>query len=165
MGVPYGCTLLGGVVTLSHGVCVLSLPTINWAREMSPFSTISGAPPPRGGGKKQTSAIPPWKNEGVGCLALSTISGLSNLFGCFIEIIVLFHLCCPRFASTSPLKPIPHRPPVSGPASVRKSFSMKEKEGFFKCRTSKKPNKETTVSIVDIWENVPLLCPRYDLPT
>ncbi|XP_023859694.1 DEP domain-containing protein 1A isoform X3 [Salvelinus sp. IW2-2015] len=52
-----------------------------------------------------------------------------------------------RFASTSPLKPIPHRPPVSGPASVKKSFSMKEKEGFFKCRTSKKPDKETTENV------------------
>ncbi|XP_024277337.1 DEP domain-containing protein 1A isoform X1 [Oncorhynchus tshawytscha] len=52
-----------------------------------------------------------------------------------------------RFASTSPLKPIPHRPPVSGPASVKKSFSMKEKEGFFKCRTSKKPGKETTENV------------------
>uniref|UniRef100_A0A4W5JKI1 DEP domain containing 1a n=1 Tax=Hucho hucho TaxID=62062 RepID=A0A4W5JKI1_9TELE len=52
-----------------------------------------------------------------------------------------------RFASTSPLKPIPHRPPVSGPASVKRSFSMKEKEGFFKCRTSKKPDKETTENV------------------
>ncbi|CDQ62198.1 unnamed protein product [Oncorhynchus mykiss] len=52
-----------------------------------------------------------------------------------------------RFASTSPLKPIPYRPPVSGPASVKKSFSMKEKERFFKCRTSKKPGKETTENV------------------
>ncbi|XP_041695295.1 DEP domain-containing protein 1A isoform X1 [Coregonus clupeaformis] len=52
-----------------------------------------------------------------------------------------------RFASTSPLKPIPHRPPVSGPASVKKNFSMKEKDGFFKFRTSKKPDKETIENV------------------
>ncbi|KAL1022411.1 hypothetical protein UPYG_G00026640 [Umbra pygmaea] len=50
-----------------------------------------------------------------------------------------------RFASTSPLKPIPHHPPR--PGSVKRSLSMKEKEGFFKFRTSKKPDKETIENV------------------
>uniref|UniRef100_A0A8C7N5X6 DEP domain containing 1 n=1 Tax=Oncorhynchus kisutch TaxID=8019 RepID=A0A8C7N5X6_ONCKI len=47
-------------------------------------------------------------------------------------------------------------PLAPGPASVKKSFSMREKEGF-KCRSSKKLDKDTVVSIVDVI-NVPLLC-------
>uniref|UniRef100_A0A3P8ZZA7 Rho-GAP domain-containing protein n=1 Tax=Esox lucius TaxID=8010 RepID=A0A3P8ZZA7_ESOLU len=50
-----------------------------------------------------------------------------------------------KFASTSPLKPIPHHPPASRPGSINK-FSLKEKEGFLKFRNSKKPDRETLVS-------------------
>ncbi|XP_062412886.1 DEP domain-containing protein 1A isoform X2 [Sardina pilchardus] len=48
-----------------------------------------------------------------------------------------------RFPSTSPLKPIPNYPPTLR----KKSGSLKEKEGFFKFRHSKKFDKETLENI------------------
>uniref|UniRef100_A0A3P8Y8F7 DEP domain-containing protein n=1 Tax=Esox lucius TaxID=8010 RepID=A0A3P8Y8F7_ESOLU len=51
-----------------------------------------------------------------------------------------------KFASTSPLKPIPHHPPASRPGSINK-FSLKEKEGFLKFRNSKKPDRETLENV------------------
>ncbi|KAJ7992912.1 hypothetical protein DPEC_G00267000 [Dallia pectoralis] len=52
-----------------------------------------------------------------------------------------------KFASTSPLKPIPHHPSAPRPASVKKSFSMTEKEGFLKFRNSKKNDRESLENV------------------
>ncbi|XP_021454838.2 DEP domain-containing protein 1A isoform X2 [Oncorhynchus mykiss] len=54
---------------------------------------------------------------------------------------------CHLYMFPSLLKGIPHCPLVSGPASVKKSFSMREKEGF-KCRSSKKLDKDTVENVV-----------------
>ncbi|XP_049341469.1 DEP domain-containing protein 1A isoform X1 [Astyanax mexicanus] len=54
-----------------------------------------------------------------------------------------------RFPSTSPLKPIP-----GGPEGVRKkSFSLKDREGFFKLRGSKKFDKEIQENIAPVAED------------
>ncbi|KAM9529886.1 DEP domain-containing protein 1A-like isoform 1-T1 [Salvelinus alpinus] len=54
---------------------------------------------------------------------------------------------CHLYMFPSLLKVIPHCPLASGPASVKKSFSMREKEGFFKCRSSKKLDKDTVENV------------------
>nr|XP_015826618.2 DEP domain-containing protein 1A [Nothobranchius furzeri] len=48
-----------------------------------------------------------------------------------------------RFPSASPLKPIPCPAPLSGPSSIRKRSSFRDKDGFFKFRSVKKQEKET----------------------
>ncbi|XP_036378539.1 DEP domain-containing protein 1A [Megalops cyprinoides] len=48
-----------------------------------------------------------------------------------------------RFPSTSPLKPIPSCPPLGR----KRSSSLKEREGLFKIRTSKKFDKETQENV------------------
>lgn len=45
-----------------------------------------------------------------------------------------------RFPSTSPLKPIPR--PATAPGSIKKRPSFRDKEGFFRFRSVKKPEKE-----------------------
>ncbi|KAM3876200.1 DEP domain-containing protein 1A [Diretmus argenteus] len=49
-----------------------------------------------------------------------------------------------RFPSTSPLKPIPcpATTPTPGPSSIKKSLSLRDKEGFFRFRSIKKNDKE-----------------------
>ncbi|KAK2835152.1 hypothetical protein Q5P01_015636 [Channa striata] len=48
-----------------------------------------------------------------------------------------------RFPSSSPLKPIPCPAPASGPGSIKKRPSLRDKEGFFKFKSVKKQEKET----------------------
>ncbi|KAM6963137.1 DEP domain-containing protein 1A [Aplochiton taeniatus] len=51
-----------------------------------------------------------------------------------------------RFPSVSPLKPIPC-PASVAPGSVKRSFSFREKEGFFKFRSNRKADKETLENV------------------
>ncbi|KAF0041777.1 hypothetical protein F2P81_005309 [Scophthalmus maximus] len=51
-----------------------------------------------------------------------------------------------RFPSTSPLKPIPRPTAASGPSSIKKRPSLRDKEGFFRFKSLKKLEKETQVS-------------------
>ncbi|XP_072537790.1 DEP domain-containing protein 1A isoform X1 [Salminus brasiliensis] len=63
-----------------------------------------------------------------------------------------------RFPSTSPLKPIP-----AGPEGVRKkSLSLKDREGFFKFRSSKKFDKEIQENIVPAVEDSPNVAPSEE---
>ena len=50
-----------------------------------------------------------------------------------------------RFPPSSPLKPLPSTP------SGKKNFSLKDKEGLFKFRSSKKLDKETLVSSGEVY--------------
>lgn len=76
------------------------------------------------------------------------------------EALGLLVFCAFRFPSTSPLKPIPNYPP----ALRKKSGSLKEKEGFFKFRNSKKFDKEALVRvrcrnmILTMEQNTPYKC-------
>ncbi|KAK2908195.1 DEP domain-containing protein 1A isoform X2 [Channa argus] len=52
-----------------------------------------------------------------------------------------------RFPSSSPLKHIPCPAPASGPGSIKKRPSLRDKEGFFKFKSFKKQEKETLENI------------------
>ncbi|KAM9358522.1 DEP domain-containing protein 1A [Symphorus nematophorus] len=52
-----------------------------------------------------------------------------------------------RFPTTSPLKPIPCPGPTSAPGSIKKRPSFRDKEGFFRFRSSKKHEKETQENV------------------
>ncbi|XP_035503720.2 DEP domain-containing protein 1A isoform X1 [Scophthalmus maximus] len=52
-----------------------------------------------------------------------------------------------RFPSTSPLKPIPRPTAASGPSSIKKRPSLRDKEGFFRFKSLKKLEKETQENV------------------
>ncbi|KAM4629299.1 DEP domain-containing protein 1A [Polymixia lowei] len=52
-----------------------------------------------------------------------------------------------RFPSTSPLKPIPSQVPTAAPGSIKRSASIRDKDGFFRFRSIKKHDKETQENV------------------
>lgn len=52
-----------------------------------------------------------------------------------------------RFPSTSPLKPIPCSAPASESRSIKKRPSFKDKEGFFRFRSTRRQEKETQENV------------------
>ncbi|XP_076010481.1 DEP domain-containing protein 1A isoform X1 [Genypterus blacodes] len=52
-----------------------------------------------------------------------------------------------RFPSTSPLKPIPRPAPASASCTIKKSLSLRDKEGFFRFRSVKKHDKESQENV------------------
>ncbi|KAF7651198.1 hypothetical protein LDENG_00114290 [Lucifuga dentata] len=52
-----------------------------------------------------------------------------------------------RFPSTSPLKHIPCPAPASAPGSIKRSLSLRDKEGFFRFRSIRKHDKEVQENV------------------
>uniref|UniRef100_A0A3B4G059 DEP domain-containing protein 1A-like n=1 Tax=Pundamilia nyererei TaxID=303518 RepID=A0A3B4G059_9CICH len=68
-----------------------------------------------------------------------------------------------RFPSTSPLKPIPCSAPASESRSIKKRPSFKDKEGFFRFRSTRRQEKETQ-RILDVPSLDEVLDHRYVNP-